>query len=139
MTDGLRIFLDANILSSAAKSDGAIRGLVALALEEGHELWASELVLEEARRNLQLKAPEGLEWLQATLPRLHPAPVRQGAELEASLTLPEKDRPVLAAAILAKCNALVTGDLTHFGELYGNVIQGVTVHSPRSLASALRG
>jgi len=34
--------------------------------------------------------------------------------------------------------ALVTGDRTHFGALYGRTIHGVTIHSPRTLAEALR-
>jgi len=54
-----------------------------------------------------------------------------------SLPLPAKDRPVLAAAIHPSCGALVTGDRTHFGALYGRTIHGVTNHSPRSLAEAL--
>jgi hypothetical protein len=57
--------------------------------------------------------------------------------LEASLPLPAKDRPVLAAAILDACDALVTGDRSHFGSLYGRTIHGVAIHSPRSLAEAL--
>ena len=51
-----------------------------------------------------------------------------------SLPLPPKDRPVLAAAIEQRCEALMTGDRTHFGALYGPTVRGVTVHSPRSLA-----
>jgi predicted nucleic acid-binding protein len=48
--------------------------------------------------------------------------------------LPEKDRPVLAAAIQSRCDVLLTGDKTHFGPLYGRVLEGVTIHSPASLA-----
>lgn len=51
--------------------------------------------------------------------------------------LPDKDQPVLAAAIRYGCTALVTGDRMHFGSLYGQTIQGVTIHSPRSLAELL--
>jgi len=36
-----------------------------------------------------------------------------------------------------KCDALVTGDRTHFGRLYGQTIAGVAIHSPRSLAELL--
>jgi len=57
--------------------------------------------------------------------------------LEATLPLPEKDRPVLAAAIRHGCAALVTGDRSHFGALYGRTIRGVRIHSPRSLAEEL--
>ncbi len=48
----MRIFLDANILFSAARADGAVRQLLALCEDRGHELWADAYVLEEARRNL---------------------------------------------------------------------------------------
>jgi len=61
---------------------------------------------------------------------------RSDAALEASLPLPAKD-PVLAAAIHQSRTALVTGDRTHFGALYGRTIHGVTTHSPRSLAETL--
>jgi len=62
---------------------------------------------------------------------------RSDAALDASLPLPPKDRPVLAAAIHQSCGALATGDRTHFGPLYGRTSHGVTIHSPRSLAETL--
>jgi predicted nucleic acid-binding protein len=129
----MRIFLDANILFSAAKSDGAVRLLLNLLLKAGHECCVDGYVTEEARRNLAAKAPKGLAALEALLVRMH----REGAQhadaaLEATLPLPEKDRPVLAAAIRHGCAALVT-----FGPLYGKTLHGVAIHSPRSLAEAL--
>ena len=51
--------------------------------------------------------------------------------------LPENDRPVLAAAIRLRCDALVTGDRTHFGRGYGRAFGGVAIHSPRSLAEQI--
>ena len=134
------MFLDANILFSAAKSAGAIRRLLALLLDAGHDCWADAFVITEARRNLELTAPSGFVVLDELVEKLHAAPLRPpGPELEAGLPLPEKDRPVLAAAIRLGCRALVTGDRTHFGALYGRSIRGVTVHSPRSLAEELWG
>ena len=46
----MRIFLDANILFSAAKSDGAVRRLLHRLLEGGHECHVDGYVVEEARR-----------------------------------------------------------------------------------------
>lgn len=131
----MRVFLDANILFSAAKSDGAVRRLLALLVARGHACWVDEYVVEEARRNLAAKFPEGLAALEAQLPALHLArgPLAS-PNLQADLPLPEKDRPVLAAAIRLRCDVLVTGDRTHFGSLYGTTIHGVTIHSPCSLA-----
>ena len=135
----MRIFLDANILFSAAKSDGAVRRLLDLMTEAGHELVADGYVIEEARRNLALKTPRGLAALRMVLRRIEISPIHSNADLAESelLALPEKDRPILAAAIRAGCYALVTGDRTHFGGLYGKTVRGVAVHSPRSLAEKL--
>ena len=134
----MRLFLDANILFSAAKSDGAIRRLLDLLIEAGHECSVDGFVVEEARRNLAAKFPGGLAILERLLSRMQVAPLHApDAGLEASLPLPEKDRPVLAAAIRHRCDALVTGDRTHFGRLYGKSLHGVVIHSPRSIAEAL--
>jgi hypothetical protein len=134
----MRIFLDANVLFSAAKSQGAVGALLTLLEQYGHELCADAYVVGEARRNLRVKAPDRMSDLDSLLSRVK-APSAQHADpaLEGSLPLPTKDRPVLAAAIHQRCDALVTGDRTHFGALYGSTIHGVTIHSPRSLAEAL--
>lgn len=134
----MRIFLDANILFSAAKSDGAIRRLLGLLADAGHECHADTFVAEEARRNLALKAPGNLPMLDRLLGRIQVTQVTpRPAEPELVRSLAEKDRPVLAAAVQLGCEALVTGDRTHFGALYGKTLGGVKNHSPRSLAEAL--
>ena len=134
----MKVFLDANILFSAAKSDGAIRKLVELLMQAGHECWADGFVVGEARRNLMAKAPQTVPNLESLLSRLRLAAAQPpDAEFDPGVPLPEKDRPVLAAAIHHGCAALVTGDRTHFGRLYGKTLRGVTIHSPRSLAEAL--
>jgi predicted nucleic acid-binding protein len=134
----MRVFLDANILFSAAKTDGAMRQLLRLLEERGHECWVDAYVVAEARRNLLAKGPEALTVLEALLSRLHVAASLPTAVSSAPVDwLPEKDRPVLAAAIRLGCDALVTGDRTHFGDGYGKTFGGVIVHSPRSLAEWL--
>ena len=134
----MRVFLDANILFSAAKSDGAVRALLRLLVERGHECCADAYVVAEARRNLVAKGPASLQELDALLPHLSiaaAAPVV--AEAPDLAWLPEKDRPVLAAAIRLGCDALVTGDRTHFGAGYLQAFGGVAIHSPRSLAERI--
>lgn len=134
----MKVFLDANILFSAAKSDGAVRAMVRLLLDRGHEAWADAYVVAEARRNLAAKGPGSLEVLAALLEHLRLAPAAPGgAPASVAGWLPEKDRPVLAAAIRIGCDALVTGDRTHFGPGYGRSFGGVTIHSPRTLAEVL--
>lgn len=136
----MRVFLDANILFSAAKSDGAVRRLLRLLLEAGHECWVDDYVIVEARRNLGAKGAEALAVLEALLAHLQVGPAQApGAALSEVDWLPEKDRPVLAAAMRFRCDSLITGDRTHFGAGYGRTFNGVTIHSPRSLAELLWG
>jgi uncharacterized protein len=134
----MRVFLDANILFSAAKSDGAVRALLRLLVERGHTCCADGYVMTEARRNLVAKGAEALVVLDALLPHLY---VAEGVPVPAPASdaewLPEKDRPVLIAAIRLRCDVLVTGDRTHFGAGYGRAFGGVTILSPRMLAERL--
>jgi hypothetical protein len=134
----MRVFLDANILFSAAKTDGAVRKLLRELLERGHDCWADSYVVAEARRNLIAKGPDALMVLEALLARMKVAPASPAdAEQAETAWLPEDDRPVLASAIRLRCAALVTGDRTHFGGGYGRAFGGVTIYSPRLLAEAL--
>lgn len=127
----VRIFLDANVLFSAAKSDGFVRRLLELLLADGHVLCADGYVAETAR-------PQGLPALAALLDRLEVAPLQADpGSMTALSALPEKDRPVVAAAARMTCDALVTGDRTHFGGFYGRRLAGVAIHSPRTLAEWL--
>jgi predicted nucleic acid-binding protein len=74
----MRVFLDANVLFSAAKSDGAVRALLRLLIERGHECVADSYVAAEARRNLEAKGPEALAAFDALLPRLKVAAAEAG-------------------------------------------------------------
>jgi predicted nucleic acid-binding protein len=137
----VRVFLDANILFSAAKSDGAVRALLRLLVERAQECWADTYVVAEARRNLEAKGAHALQMLDTLLADVRIAAARSPsadpAAAEVLAWLPEKDHPVLAAAIALGCDALVTGDRTHFGRGYGRTFGGVMIHSPRSLLESL--
>ena len=134
----MRIFLDATVLFAAAKSDGAVRRLIDLLLAAGHEGVADAYVAEEARRNLAMKSNLQVVALTRLLQRLEVSGAHPRIPAAAALlALPEKDRPVLEAAIALGCAVLVTGDRTHFGRYYGQQLAGVQIHSPRMLAEAL--
>jgi predicted nucleic acid-binding protein len=123
-----KLFLDANILFSVAYGSPGLERLWKLA-QKGHcELVASQYVIEEAKRNLD--AQEHLDKLNGYLPK-----VSMVAEADPSIPcpidLPDKDSPVLMAAITAKADYLLTGDVTHFGKYFGKSIMGVRISSAR--------
>ena len=135
----MRIFLDANILFSAAKTDGAIRQLLENLKLAKHILVADTYVQAEASRNIAAKASEqAVRDLETLLGQIEVSTVQfaqsSSALQDATRWLPENDRPVLLAAMVLACDVLVTGDSTHFGPGYGKRFEGVFVCSPRQLA-----
>ncbi len=129
----MRIFLDANILFSAAAPHTATRRLLDAA--SGYAvLVTNPHAWEEARRNLARKRPHfepGLESLKKTV-------ILSNAFAHAGpIDLPECDIPVLAGAIGSKSTHLWTGDKQHFGKWYGKEQCGVTVVSSVLLADIL--
>jgi predicted nucleic acid-binding protein len=124
-----RVFLDANVLFSAAFSPGSpLRRLRELA---GAELWTSQYAAAEAIRNLQDPRPQCLVELHRLLSLLqvHEMGPSQ-APLPDGIRIDEKDRPILAAAIEIRATHFLTGDKTHFGRYYGRTVGGVKVLTP---------
>jgi uncharacterized protein len=108
--------------------------------ENGHECWADKYVLMEAHRNIVAKKPAALRRFAQLIDtmRVAAASPNQTRDLpKLAEGMPQKDQSVLAAAIQLGCNVLLTGDRAHFGQLYGQTISGVTIHSPASLAETL--
>ncbi len=122
-----RVFLDANVLFSAAYAEGS--GLAALWRRKGVRLLVSGYVIEEARRNLDdASACARLETLLASVERVgDPA---AALDPESEQRLPENDRPVLRAAMAGRASHLLSGDRRAFGALYGQRIGGVLVLRP---------
>jgi hypothetical protein len=106
----------------------------------GHSLLANTYVVIEAKKNLEIKFPQSLDYFNELLVRTQISS-KVTPELKDTIApnLVEKDRPVLSAAIQLDSDILVTGDNKHFGYLYGANIEGVTIHSPASLFSQLTG
>lgn len=120
----IRVFVDANILFSAAyKATSRIKGLWS---NESIRLVASEQVLTEATRNLGKKHPEAVGRLNELVPFLEVTDEK--AEIDADLVV-AKDLHVLASAIGSKCDYLVTGDHAHFAHLVNVPLEGLTVLS----------
>ena len=137
-----RIFLDANILFSAAKSDGAVRQLLSDLHADGLRLVVDAYVTAEARRNIAIKADAASHrYLEALLNAVEAAtayPQMQDDQFAHMVDwLPEKDRPVLRAAIANRCDALVTGDRKDFGSGFGQSFGGVVIYTPAQLVLAV--
>ena len=130
----MRVFLDANLIFSAAQTGSPSRQLIeTLALHA--TLITHPAVWHEAGRNLRAKRPDWLAGLASLQPLLH---FHSGVAVCPDVGLPAKDQPVLAAAIAARANRLVTGDRAHFGSLFGQTIQGVRILSTRMMAEEMQ-
>ena len=120
-----RVFLDANVLFAAAwRLRAALQRLWEL---DDAELLSSDYAIEEARRNLETPAQ------RRRLTRLLQGVRRVAPEhftLPRGVLLPEKDMPILLAAIDGGATHLLTGDREHFGRYYRHEIGGVLILPP---------
>jgi predicted nucleic acid-binding protein len=117
-----RVFLDANVLFSVAYGSPSLRRLEDLAQKGSCLLLASRYVIEEAKRNLS--SEDQSRRLEAFLSEFEIV-LEADPRIACPVQLPEKDRPVLMAAINANADYLLTGDIEHFGEYFGKTIEGV--------------
>jgi predicted nucleic acid-binding protein len=110
----VKIFLDANVLFTAAHNPKGKSAFIINLASEGHwSVVTCKLALEEANRNLLIKLPEYRDRLDKLSRSIELVPtVLEGV---CTVVLPEKDRPILLSAINAECSHLLTGDLKHFG------------------------
>lgn len=124
-----RLFLDANVLFSAAYRENA--GVRRLWQLPETELLTSSYAVEEARRNLSTaeQRAELNELLETVCVSNLLADPAGHPEIEGSV-LPEKDLPIVRAAVASECTHLITGDRKHFGHLFGKEIAGVRIVRP---------
>jgi len=120
-----RLFLDANVLFSAAYRPSA--GLLAFWKLKNVMLCSSRYALEEARINLAEEAQQHrLKRLAREVELIDAIP----QALPDGIALPEKDAPILLAALRADATHLITGDVRHFGPYCGKSVAGIVILSP---------
>jgi len=120
-----RLLLDANVLFSAAYRRAA--GLLELWKLRDIRLYSSRYAVEEARINLTGQNQRvRLNRLSEKVQLFEAAP----RQLPHGISLPEKDVPILLAAIETRCTHLLTGDVRHFGPYFGRKIEGVSIVLP---------
>lgn len=135
----MRVFLDANIHFSSAYTDGAIRKLVLLLLENGHVCCVDLIAVEEARRNIAVHRAEALPALELMLTACDVAlELTFSNSASLNIDLPDGDLHILRASIALRCDYLVTGDKRHFGPYFETIVQGTTIVSPLQLFRRLK-
>jgi predicted nucleic acid-binding protein len=142
-----RIFLDANvIIAASASSSGASRVITRLAARhEDITLLATEYAWDEAERNLQRHKPDSLADFYKLKTHIgviiEPSNVlvmHLASYLPRRKQLPPKDWPILAGAISAAADFLITHDAQHFGPLYGEKVYGVEIQRPSTVLARLQ-
>jgi len=131
-----RVFLDANVLFSAAyRVETPLRTLFTMPRTQ---LVTSAYALEETRRNLSSGQQQAeLERLCRSVEVVSVLPPQ--GELSVLAKLPENDRPILWAAISVRATHLLSGDFKAFGRFYGQTISGVSIMPPAAYLKKHQG
>jgi len=136
-----RIFVDANVLIAGADSrSGASNAVLQLAEVGLFRLVASRQVLDEAERNVRKKLPHALPNLVALLAQLPFEIVADPADADCLRwvdVIELKDTPILAAAVLAKVDRMVTLNTKDFTPEVAQA-SGLSIQTPSALIQDLR-
>ncbi|MGH9616007.1 MAG: hypothetical protein ACRD28_04630 [Acidobacteriaceae bacterium] len=127
----LRVFLDANVLFSAAYREEA--GLSVLWKLSGVHLITSLYAAQEAANNHAIDVQQSrLRHLPEDVEIVAGEAVMsiEVQALLAKVLLPDKDRPILAAAVAAGADVLLTGDIQHFGIYFNRSVCGLRILRP---------
>ena len=131
----MRVFLDSNVLVAAVATRGLCADVFRTVLAS-HQLVVSQQVLDEVRRVLRVKlgvSPGPIADFVRLLQReAEVVPPARLSEIELD---DRDDLPILAAAVAARAEVLVTGDreLAELGR-----VEGMRVVSPRQFWEGLK-
>lgn len=134
----MRVFLDTNVIVSGFGTRGLCADLIRLVITR-HELAVSEVVLEEVKRVLLDKFGlpsddvQRVETFLRRYPVVSTPPDTSGFPLDRLKD--ENDRKILAAAIEAEADVLITGD----GDLLalGDLLHRPWIMDPRSFLESM--
>ena len=110
-----RVFLDANVIFSAALGGESFTQLWSTRTAGLATFCTSPQCVDEARRNLTLKKPHALARLETVFLDIELVDPPLAALPWAEGKLPEDDSWVVAAAVGCNANVLLTGNTRHFG------------------------
>ncbi|MDP2675051.1 MAG: putative toxin-antitoxin system toxin component, PIN family [Dehalococcoidia bacterium] len=139
--DRPRVFLDTNVLVSALYSAGGPpAAILRLHVEDRITIVVSQLVVEELIRAIHRKLPDALPLLREFLLNTPPEVVPDPSADEIQRFAPDvnrSDAPVLAAAVNADADYLVSGDVAFLREARRLEIT-VALVTPRELLGRLQ-
>ena len=125
----MKVFLDTNSLVSGFATRGLCADVIRLVLAE-HELITADVVLTELKRVLKQKIQLPGEQIQEILTFLESQTVQPKPTSPSSIPVrDEDDQWVLASALAAKADVLITGDKDLLD--VANEVSGVTITDPR--------
>jgi putative PIN family toxin of toxin-antitoxin system len=129
----VKVFLDTNVLVSGFATRGLCADVIRLVLAE-HELITADVVLNELKRVLKHKIQLPGEQIQEILTFLEGQTVQPKPISPPSIPVrDENDQWVLASALAAKADVLVTGDKDLLD--VANEVCGLTITDPRGFWS----
>ncbi|HEX3986759.1 MAG TPA: PIN domain-containing protein [Acidobacteriaceae bacterium] len=118
MPDSLRVFFDANVLFSASYQPE--HAFLAFWRDPSVACLTSFYAADETRRNCV--SDQHGQRLETLLEQTHMVTDATEAPLPPAIVLPAIDRPILAAALQASADYLITGDKGHFARWMGQPI-----------------
>ena len=125
----MKVFLDTNVLVSGFATRGLCADVIRLVLAE-HELITADVVLTELKRVLKHKIHLPAEQIQEILTFLEGQIVQPKPISPASIPVrDEDDQWVLASALAAKADVLITGDKDLLD--VANEVSGLAITDPR--------
>lgn len=127
------LFLDANIIFSAAYGSPGLYRFWEMASHKKLVLLTSAHAVEEARRNLE--GATRLNRLDELIKNIRIAPEAL-PDQPCPIKLSAKDIPVFMSALSSEATHFVTGDLRHFGKYLSKTIEGLIVCTPRYYLSS---
>ena len=142
MTRRRRVFLDTNVLFSALHSSvGAPNAILEAYLRGQIEVVVSRQVLEELIRTIHQKRPQLITrlyfFLQEAPFEVQPDPTSDEVARWEQVIHPP-DAPILAAAIAARPDFLITGNRRHFTSEVA-ALAGLAIVSPTEFVEILAG
>lgn len=132
----MKVFLDTNVLVSGFATRGLCADVIRLILAE-HELIIGDVVLREVERVLKRKIGLPTEQIQEILAFLETQTVQPKPKLPSPLQVrDEDDQWILASALAAKAEVLVTGDKDLLD--VADKVGGLTITDPRGFWNLVR-